>query len=182
MTSYQYRKIYSASYGISLEDMKGYDVHHIDGNHENNRPENLKLLTPEEHAEIHQHEFVSWARKGSELGNAAFIERLKTKGPTEKELAYRKILGKRAKKGIHNQPHSEETKKRISQNKIEWHKNHKHSLLGKTTYEIKDPNGQKHIVSEGATSWCKKRGINLSNLRHRTHTKGYTLLKFYESK
>lgn len=81
-----YRKICQEYYGYTDEEMSGMDVHHIDGNRQNNDPTNLQLLTPEEHAKIHKDEFVLWARKGSKLGNAAFKKRMKEKGPTAKEL------------------------------------------------------------------------------------------------
>lgn len=38
---------------LTKEQMKGYDVHHIDGNKNNNDISNLQLLTREEHNKIH---------------------------------------------------------------------------------------------------------------------------------
>lgn len=35
---------------------KGYDIHHIDENHDNNSPENLVVLTRSEHTKIHNKE------------------------------------------------------------------------------------------------------------------------------
>jgi hypothetical protein len=57
--SKNYRKIYCLYYGLSLKDLKGYHIHHIDGNHQNNHPENLMKCTPEEHAELHKQEGLS---------------------------------------------------------------------------------------------------------------------------
>ena len=76
-----YRKICREYYGYTSEQMKGMDVHHLDGDRDNNHPTNLLLVTPDEHAKIHENDFVKWSRKGSLLGNQAFIKRL-----TEKSL------------------------------------------------------------------------------------------------
>ena len=50
-----YRKIYENHYGPIPVDGTGksYDIHHMDGNHENNSPENLRAITVEEHYQIH---------------------------------------------------------------------------------------------------------------------------------
>lgn len=51
----KYRKIYENHYGPIPKDETGrtYDIHHIDGNHSNNNPENLKAVTIKEHYDIH---------------------------------------------------------------------------------------------------------------------------------
>lgn len=46
-----YRKIFEDFNGVKIP--KGYHIHHIDGNHNNNNPENLEMLTPDEHAKKH---------------------------------------------------------------------------------------------------------------------------------
>lgn len=50
-----YRKIYENHVGAIPIDSHGqtYEIHHIDGNHENNEPDNLKAVTIEEHYDIH---------------------------------------------------------------------------------------------------------------------------------
>ena len=50
-----YRKIYEQQYGKIPKDSDGrsYEVHHVDGNHSNNLPENLRALTIQEHYAIH---------------------------------------------------------------------------------------------------------------------------------
>jgi len=58
MTIYRktnYRKIYEDHYGPVPKDSDGrsYEIHHIDGNHKNNDPNNLKCVTIQEHYEIH---------------------------------------------------------------------------------------------------------------------------------
>lgn len=47
-----YRKVYQQHYKCSL--LPGIDIHHIDGNHENNNPVNLQPVTLEEHYHIHK--------------------------------------------------------------------------------------------------------------------------------
>jgi len=50
-----YRKIYEQHHGpIPVEsDGRTYEIHHIDGDHNNNDPGNLKAVTVKEHYNIH---------------------------------------------------------------------------------------------------------------------------------
>lgn len=50
-----YRKIYEQHFGPIPRDGDGrsYDVHHIDGNHSNNDPKNLKALSIKDHYDVH---------------------------------------------------------------------------------------------------------------------------------
>jgi hypothetical protein len=50
-----YRKIYENHIGLISKDSDGrtYEIHHIDGNHSNNDPSNLKAVTIQEHYDIH---------------------------------------------------------------------------------------------------------------------------------
>ena len=50
-----YRKIWEETYGPIPKDFDGrpYEIHHIDGNHSNNDPCNLKAVTKQEHYDIH---------------------------------------------------------------------------------------------------------------------------------
>ncbi len=50
-----YRKIYENHTGAIPIDNDGrtYEIHHIDGNHSNNEPSNLKAVTIQEHYDIH---------------------------------------------------------------------------------------------------------------------------------
>lgn len=81
-----YRKIYENHSG-SIP--KGYEIHHIDGNHSNNIPSNLMAVTAEEHYYIHESR-GDWAaclliksqrlnstyKERSELARKANIQRL----------------------------------------------------------------------------------------------------------
>jgi hypothetical protein len=50
-----YRKIYKQHYGEIPRDETGrrYEIHHIDGNHKNDSPENLTAITIQKHYDIH---------------------------------------------------------------------------------------------------------------------------------
>lgn len=64
-----YRKIYEDYHGIKIP--KGCHIHHIDGDRSNNHPQNLKLLTPEEHYKIHLHQGDSVAYRGKFIQGAS---------------------------------------------------------------------------------------------------------------
>lgn len=50
---YLHREKYKQEFGLTEDQMMGCEVHHIDGNKDNNNIKNLKLLTKSEHNEIH---------------------------------------------------------------------------------------------------------------------------------
>src|ERR1035437_565178 len=54
-TQNNYRLIYEQCFGPILKDVNGrsYEIHHIDGNHSNNSPNNLTALTIAEHYAVH---------------------------------------------------------------------------------------------------------------------------------
>jgi hypothetical protein len=58
----KYRKIYENHHGPIPKDSSGrtYHIHHVDGNHENNDPKNLKCVSIQEHYDIH-HSQGDWA-------------------------------------------------------------------------------------------------------------------------
>ena len=55
MRQEKHRQIYEQHHGPIPRDETGrsYDIHHIDGDHSNNDPSNLKAVTVQEHYDIH---------------------------------------------------------------------------------------------------------------------------------
>lgn len=174
-----YRKICKEYYGYSDEEMIGMDVHHKDGNRSNNCPTNLILISPEEHAKIHEKDFVLWARIGAKLGNESLRNRLKTKGQTEKELAYKDIRIEKCKHGLHRKSHSLKSRKIISNNKKELFKDKRnHPMFGRTCYKVISPNNENFIINGDWIGWCASNNLSASNLRNvalgkRKHHKGW---------
>jgi hypothetical protein len=88
-----YRKIYESKFGKIPKDKNGrsYEIHHIDGNHNNNSLDNLICVSIEEHYKIHleQGDF-----------NAANLIADRIKSPNLKIKGFKKV-------------HSEETKLKI---------------------------------------------------------------------
>ena len=68
MKNKDYRKIWEEFYDRTIPD--GHEIHHIDGNHKNNNPDNLLCVTPEEHYEIHyqQDDFLACALIALRIG------------------------------------------------------------------------------------------------------------------
>lgn len=58
-----YRKIYEKHFGPIPKDDQGrsYHIHHRDGNHNNNNPENLQAVSLEEHYKVHLEAGDWWA-------------------------------------------------------------------------------------------------------------------------
>ena len=67
----KYRKIYEQYYGSIPKDSDGrtYEIHHIDGNHNNDSPENLKAVSIQEHYNIHysQGDWIACHRIASKM-------------------------------------------------------------------------------------------------------------------
>ena len=99
---YHYRKIYKDYFGYIPLDENGipYDIHHIDGNKENNSIDNLKAVSIKDHYDIHFRQKDWGACK-------AISMRLNKISPIEKSELSRKIHTGRKR--------SNETKKKISE-------------------------------------------------------------------
>jgi hypothetical protein len=92
----KYRKIYENHYGSIPKDETGrtYEIHHIDGNHSNNNPANLKCVSIQEHYDIHYSQ-GDWAA-------CLLISLAMNISPEEKSELSRKSALSRVSDGSHN--------------------------------------------------------------------------------
>lgn len=91
-----YRKIYENHYGFIPKDDEGrsYDIHHIDGNHNNNNPNNLTCVSIQEHYEIHHTQ--------SDWGACQSIAMRMALSPTDKSRLSTLSNLQRVSNGTHN--------------------------------------------------------------------------------
>ena len=115
-----YRKIYPEHYGPIPIDEEGrkYDIHHIDGDHTNNDPNNLQAVPIKEHFAIHR------AMKDWRSCHAIAL-RMKI-SPEEKSELARKAAYAQIAAGTHNFSDPEKRKEFIARRKA----NGRHPWLG----------------------------------------------------
>lgn len=139
-----YRAIYENHYGsIPVEENgRTYHIHHIDGDHSNNDPANLKAVTIQEHYDIHysQGDWVACHRLAailkytpeeiSELAKKNVREQIENgKHPWQGGEHQKRV----AKKLLENKTHhwlSEEHRKNVRQRELEKVRNGTHCMLG----------------------------------------------------
>lgn len=94
--SHVFRKIYEDHFGIIPKDSDGrsYDIHHIDGDHSNNDPSNLKAVTIQEHYNIH------YAQRDYYACYLMAIQRM-NKTPEEISKLSKTVQHTRVKEGSH---------------------------------------------------------------------------------
>ena len=92
----KYRKIYEHHYGKIPKDEneRTYEIHHIDGNHDNNDFKNLKAVTIQEHYDIHYRQ--------KDFGACLLISRAMKISPEEKSELARLNAMKRISENNHN--------------------------------------------------------------------------------
>ena len=95
MSIYNYRKIYQDHFGqIPIDNLgRSYEIHHIDGNRNNNSIENLKCVSIDEHYKIHY-------EQGDYAACLLMSERMKIL-PKQKSLLSKKINEEQLKNGTH---------------------------------------------------------------------------------
>jgi len=110
--SNKHRKIYEQNFGPIPKDQDGrsYEIHHIDGNHSNNNPSNLKAVTIQEHYDIHYAQ--------GDYGACWLIAKSMCLSPSEIKHLAKLNHDKRIKDGTHpflgGKVQSETAKRRIS--------------------------------------------------------------------
>ena len=108
---YNYKKIYEQHHGKIPKDNFGrsYDIHHIDGNHDNNSIENLVAVTIQEHYNIH-YQNEDWAA-------CVLIGLRMNKSPEEISRLNSLAAQKRVENGTHywkSDEHALNTKNRVN--------------------------------------------------------------------
>jgi hypothetical protein len=109
-----YRKIWESHYGLIPKDTEGrsYEIHHIDGDHSNDAIENLKLVTIQEHYDIH-------FNQGDYGACLAIIMRMNVPVELSKKLQSKlskAVAAKRIAEGTHN--FTSENSKKVQANRI----------------------------------------------------------------
>jgi hypothetical protein len=91
-----YRKIYKDHNGDIPVDLNGrtYEIHHIDGDHSNNHPSNLKAITIKEHYDIHYSQ--------EDYGACWFILLRMGVDPGELSQFSREVANKKVAAGTHH--------------------------------------------------------------------------------
>jgi hypothetical protein len=139
-SSNNYRKIYEQHYGpIPLDKTgKSYEIHHIDGNHSNNVITNLKLVTIQEHYEIHKNQ-EDWAA-------CQAISLRMSITPKERSEISRKTALNRIANGTHPWLNG----RAQSKQQLDYVKNGTHHFLDKNAASIRNlkrvNNGTHHLL------------------------------------
>lgn len=175
--SKHYRKIYESHYGPigRDEDGRSLEIHHIDGDHDNNDISNLKLVTIQEHYDIHYSQ-GDWA--------ACLImgERMKLTFDEMSKLSS-KVQNERLRLGIHsfsgdNHPMkvaskdgthhfsavgfaTERNNKLVQEGKHNWQKQSDGSSFSKSLVE----DGKHHFVTDNPAKKLLSDGRHASQIR-----------------
>lgn len=127
----KYRKIYEHHYGKipKDEDERTYEIHHIDGNHDNNDFKNLKAVTIQEHYNIHYSQ--------RDFGACLLISRAMKISPEEKSELARLNSIKRIAENNHNFFNQEPEDHPRYDNKLYFFKNKiTNEIVNMTKYEF----------------------------------------------
>ena len=143
-----YRKIYENHVGpIPYR----YDIHHLDGNHSNNNPTNLKAVTVQEHYDIHYSQ--------GDYGACYYIaiQRLSTT-PEELSFIASQIATQRVIDGTHPWKDREKMKKQ----------NQKRTAEGKNAFSG-PANVQKQFANKTHANFIKVSCLTCKKITNKTH-------------
>jgi hypothetical protein len=152
-----YRKIYEEHFGPIPKEENGrtYDIHHIDGDHTNNTPSNLRAVTLQEHYDIHYSQgdwYACWKLSGK-----------LQKSPMEISHLARLEANRRVANGTHH--FSDGNWQRENQKKIM--ANGDHHFIGAT-------NPVYDLIESGLHPWVGERGSKLSSIMNKERVKNGT--------
>jgi hypothetical protein len=155
-TGNNYRKIYERHYGPIPKDEHGRrcDIHHIDGNHDNIDPSNLKAVTIQEHYDIHYQQ-EDWV--------ACFLiaKRMKLSPELISELAVKRNR-QQLERGNHIFQSGMQSKNNLLRSQ-----NGTHPFLGgeiqRTHHRRHLENGTHHSQVKWKCPHCNKEGLGKSN-------------------
>jgi hypothetical protein len=154
-----YRHIYETHYGSIPKEPNGrsYEIHHIDGDHSNNDPLNLKAVTIQEHYDIH------YAQE--DWGSCILIaERINV---TPQELSRLATLenNKRVAEGTHPWLGGEMIRERVENGTHNFLKRDDGSSLGKDVQDRRVADGTHPWIGDGSY----QRQVQLIQIENGTH-------------
>lgn len=168
----QYRKIYENHHGPILKESNGrsYEVHHIDGNHENNNPENLTLLTINEHYDIHY-------SQGDYSACALMVAQRMKYDPAEISKICSELTGKNSRKRVLEGSHNflgenNPSHKRVEEGTHHWQDS---ELQREKALEQLEQGLHPSQIKWGCMA-CKTEGSGLSNF-NRFHGENCAIIK-----
>lgn len=142
MKKINYRNIYEKHYG-PIPD--GYHIHHRDGNHLNNKIENLQCVSPQEHYEIHksQKDFVACKLLSEQFNLELTPEELHyIRSESSKSISNRLLQNKE-----HNFQTNHPVHKMIKERKHHFQCKEFQSIQGKKSVKISFSKGTHNLLS-----------------------------------